>query len=59
MEAECYFQDFSHELCEMDSLEERLVEGLTEFLRYHVALPISSIQKETFYVSTSSDSELR
>jgi hypothetical protein len=51
VEDECYFQELFHEVCEMGSLVEQLVEGLTEFLQYHVSLPISSIHKETFYVS--------
>jgi hypothetical protein len=59
MEAECYFQEFSHEMHESGSLVERLVDGLTEFLQYHVALPISNIQTKTFYASTSPNSELR
>ena len=59
MEVERYFLDFSHEMCDSGSLVERLVEGLTEFLQYHVALPISNIQAETFYASTSQNSELR
>jgi hypothetical protein len=59
MQVECYFQEFSHEMRESGSLVERLVEGLTEFLQYHVAIPISNIHKETFYVSTSPDNELR
>jgi hypothetical protein len=43
----------------MESLVEQLMEGLTEFLQYHVVLPFSSIHKKTFYVSSSPDSELR
>jgi hypothetical protein len=58
MEAKCYFQEFFREVCEMDSPLEQLMEGLTEFLQYDVALPFSSIDK-TFYVSPSPDSELR
>jgi hypothetical protein len=59
MLVECYFQEFSHEMCDSGSLVERLVDGLIEFLQYHVVLPIGNIQEDTFYVSTSSDSELR
>jgi hypothetical protein len=32
MEVECYFQDFSHEMCDNGSLVERLIEGLANFL---------------------------
>jgi hypothetical protein len=58
-EADCYFQDFSHEMRESGSLVQLLVEGLTNFLQYHVALSIGNIQENTFYVSTLSYSELR